>query len=158
MHEYDSNGASVISLASAKSRAGRERQSRLATITMDGLLTKKEMAADIRVSTRTLDRYAKQRLIPYGEIRVSHTGATARRYDRSAVREALGLPDVGGQAPNLTATRKRALGMAPQAHAESKDPVSRGEFERFKREMEQAIAGGFAQIQAALDRQSGGAG
>lgn len=72
----------LISLAAAQQRrAGGEK-----------LLTKQEMAGDIGVSPRTLDKYAQDGLIPFELMRVSHRGTMRRRYRRSEVRRALGLP------------------------------------------------------------------
>lgn len=58
----------------------------------EGLLNKRQMAADLGVSTRTLDKYAQEGLIPFEMMRVSHRGTRHRRYSRWAVRQALGLP------------------------------------------------------------------
>jgi predicted site-specific integrase-resolvase len=72
----------IVPIGSARSRRHSDEK----------LLTKRQMADDIGVHPSTLDRYAREGLIPFELMRVSHRGTKHRRYRRSEVRAALGLP------------------------------------------------------------------
>jgi predicted site-specific integrase-resolvase len=71
----------IVPIDSARSRRRSDEK----------LLNKRQMAEDIGVHPNTLDRYAREGLIPFELMRVSHRGTRHRRYRRSEVRKALGL-------------------------------------------------------------------